>query len=123
MPDESDRIYSYLKRIIQTSAIGVAYIADGAIKEYSIDVDKDVCISFLVSRSKPDNIIHYNYIIMVNDDLIAEAVISSQAKHLTADEKRIENLFELCSARIIFQETKMAIQKTIDADRQNTHLN
>ena len=123
MPDEASRIYEYLKRLIRTSAIGVTHIDGGAIKEYFIDIDGGAYVSFLISRGEINDVIHYNYVITIDDEVLAAAVISSRAKHLTLDESRIVDLFELCSARIIFQETKLAIQKTNDATKQNTYFN
>lgn len=123
MPDEASRIYEYLKKLIRTSTIGVTHIAGGEIKEYFIDIDGNTYVSFLISRGEINDVIHYNYVITIDDEVLAEAVISSRAKHLTLDESRIVDLFELCSARIIFQETKLAIQKTNDANKQNTYFN
>lgn len=123
MPDEASRIYEYLKKLIRTSTIGVTHIAGGEIKEYFIDIDGDTYVSFLISRGEINDVIHYNYVITIDDEVLATAVISSRAKHLTLDESRIVDLFELCSARIIFQETKLAIQKTNDANKQNTYFN
>ena len=123
MSDDSSRMFLYLKKLIQTSFVGVANPCAGAVKEYFIEVDTDTTISFFVSNSNIGGVPFYEYIITINGDVVANAIISGQCKHLTREEEMIVRLFDLCSARIIFQETRAAIRATMESNKQKNRLN
>lgn len=123
MSDDSSRMFLYLKKLIQTSFVGVANPYAGAVKEYFIEVDTDTTISFFVSNSNIEGVPFYEYIITINGDVVANAITSGQCKHLTREEEMVVRLFDLCSARIIFQETRGAIRATMESNKQKNRLN
>ena len=52
MSDDSTRMFLYLKKLIQTSFVGVTSLCGDAVKEYFIDIDAGTTISFIVSKNK-----------------------------------------------------------------------
>lgn len=123
MSDDSTRMFMYLKRLIQTSFVGVTSLCGDAVKEYFIDIDAGTTISFIVSKNNTDGIPSYQYLIGMGEDIIASAMISAHSKHLTREEEMIVRLFDLCSARVIFQETRGAIRAALESNRQKNRLN
>lgn len=123
MSDDSTKMFMHLKRLIQTSFVGTTSLYGGAVKEYFIDIDDDTTISFFVSKYTPDGIPSYQYLISISEDIIASAMIPAHTKRLTREEEMIVRLFDLCSARIIYQETRGAIRATLESNMQKNCLN
>lgn len=109
-----DFLYSQLKQLIKTNFVCVANLNENTIKQYYIKQDDAASIHFFRMRFPVDGIMMYRYIISAEEDILEEILVSAKSKHLTADEARIIDLFDLCSARVIYQETQDVMQKSID---------
>ena len=116
------KLQTIIRSLIMTEWVSVNFDPSGQIKEYHITATNGTALDLEICPMNSDDKNHYfAYTIYLNDTEVANAIIPQERTIHSPIEDIILGFFQMCSDKIIWQETKTRLQNTLGGMAQKIY--